>query len=489
MAEEESRKIESSDIAKIIAVISQKYLDSSVKSQVNKLLREDKFWEAVDKAKFREGEQPGQQIKLMYDSSTETLEPFYFWILDKTGDFYKKVDKLVDNFASSPGSGHFSELMGKTTVMQKEAMNIMATVNTIIKSIMNLIYDLKEFEIRLSQYKLLKSKKKEEVEAGILGLKQIWLDNVDIKRGAGSINGMTRGDLMFVTLRDAFMAVKTVKDVEELDLNDRVKRVLKPRVAEFLEWKDRSEKELSKRYEIEKTYLKSQLSALKLYSRWAKPYLKAATQLEQAGISEAGLVNAFNTIVFQLTLLGTNPFDFHEAVLKRTLPSGFENYKLKRDYFGCVLLEFNFRGIPQKVGQHYTFGGKSEVTMRALALNQEEIDLLKKKLEESDLNFAMKLVTGMTEDSLKEMQEDIDHFLKEEKEKKEKSPFSGLFSRKEEKKEKEEKVKKIKQDSYIEKLVREVAENSARESTFKIFDVYKKAHGMASHPDPWDYNR
>ena len=67
------------------------------------------------------------------------------------------------------------------------------------------------------------------------------MDNVDIKRGRGSINMMAQ-DLQFVTLRDAFMTVKTLKDVDKIDLNDRVKRILKPRLAEFLEWKTRSEK-------------------------------------------------------------------------------------------------------------------------------------------------------------------------------------------------------------------------------------------------------
>ena len=105
------------------------------------------------------------------------------------------------------------------------------------------------------------------------------MDKVDLQRGQGSINAMSSGNLQFVTLRDAFLSAKSPEDVDKIDLNERVKRILKPRVQEFFEWKKRSEQELRKRFEIEKTYLKSQVAALKLQSKWAKPYLKAAEKL------------------------------------------------------------------------------------------------------------------------------------------------------------------------------------------------------------------
>jgi len=219
---------------------------------------------------------PAEEHKLVYDSTSETLEPVYFWILDFTNNLFDgKVEKLVDNFTASPGSGHFAELGARATRMQEEGMKILGSVNTVLKSIMNLIYDLKEFEIRLSHYNISHSEKKEEEDTGFLALKQIWMDNVDVKRGRGSIN-MLAQDLNFVTLRDAFMIARTVEEVDKMDLNDRVKRILKPRLHEFLEWKKRSEVELRKRFEIEKGYLKSQVNSLKLYTRWVKPYIVSA---------------------------------------------------------------------------------------------------------------------------------------------------------------------------------------------------------------------
>src|SRR3989304_3155785 len=62
-------------------------------------------------------EKPLSEHKLVYDSSSETLEPIYFYILDLMNDFRFDVGKIVDNFASSPGSGHFAELGQRATIM------------------------------------------------------------------------------------------------------------------------------------------------------------------------------------------------------------------------------------------------------------------------------------------------------------------------------------------------------------------------------------
>ena len=494
------------DIGKIIAGINPDkyavrdedfgYID---KSGFKKALKED-FWPGLKEMdKYNLKAASGEEHKLIYDSSSETLEPVYFWILDMMKDLFKgKVDKLADNFVSSAGSGHFSELMGKASRMQEEAMKMMQTIGVLVKSLVNLIYDLKEFEIRLSHYKAASSSNKEEAEAGMLALKQIWMDNVDMKRGRGSIN-MLAQDLQFVTLRDAFMIAKSVEEVDKLDLNDRVQRILKPRVQEFLQWVKLSEKELKKRYEIEKTYLKNQLASLKMYTRWAKPYLKAAAQLEQKDVGRApDIVTAFNTIRLELTLLGKNKFNFEQAIIDKKLPESFKRIKLKRNYYSCVLVDFYFRGIPQKAGQHYVFGGRTEVKFRAYCLNDEELKLLDKKLDDSDLNDALRLAEGMTEESMKQLREDVEYFLKseeerqkeesEEKKSEDVNPFAALIGLKEKKEKKDEKkkeeIKEIKKDNFIEKTIRDSAEYSSKATCYMVFNIYKKAHGMET--PTWD---
>ncbi len=450
---------------------------------------------------------------LVYDSPSEALEPLYFWIHDFMGKRGFDLDKIIDNFASSPGSGHFSELGGKKSAMQEQSSRILGTINNILRSVLNLIYDLKEFKIRLSHYEAANSSDSGKKLAGILALKQIWMDKVDIQRGQGSINALSSGNLQFVTLRDAFLAVKSADDVDNIDLNDRVKRLLKPRVQEFYEWKKRSELELEKRFEIEKAYLKSQVNALKLQSRWARPYLKAAQRLEQTEklAADAAVVTAFNTVLLQLVLMGKSSVN----VIKKTwdqrfdgrgLPEEFAKLQEKkkiRKYYEVVFVDFRFTGIPNKVGQHYVFGGKADIKFKSYGLNEEELELLKYKLEEEDVENSLRLVEGMTTDSIEALKLDIDEFLKDKEEKPESpdtNPFSALFSvfksakkekDSESKDEKENKWRKkmkelskkgVKKDSYAEAYVRNLAIANAMDNGFKIYDTLKKAYGMATFP-------
>ena len=456
---------------------------------------------------YKKKGKPEAEHVIGYDSSSEGLEPIYFFITDLMNDFGLKTEKLIDNFTSSPGSGHFGELGQRATIMQQQGTKILADINVVLRSVLNLIYDLKDFKTRLQQYGGLKSKDRLIHEAAVLSLKQIWMDKVDMQKGNSSIKSMALGQAGFVTLIDAFLSISDEKDADKLDLNERVKRILKPRIQEFNIWLAQSENELKKRYELEKNYLRSQVNSLKLYSRWAKPYLKSAQQLEQ---KEAGrsvdLVKTFNTILLELTLFGKSKLDIKSSAFAGDLPQEFakDNFlkKQKRNYNICILVDFYFRGIPQRVSQqqaHYSFGGKTTVTFRAYVLNDDEIEKLNLEISKSDLEDVFGLIEGATTDSLGRLQEEIDSFLNEkdeeaEKEKKssEVNPFLaliGVYEKKpkksDEKKEDTDikiKEKPIKKESWIEaELIRPLAVKKADEKVFNLFNTYKKAHGMVSY--------
>ncbi len=438
---------------------------------------------------------------LVYDSSSETLEPIYFFILDLMNDFGLAPEKFVDTFASSPGSGHFAELGQRASVMQQQGSKILGDINAVMRSILNIIYDLREFKIRLQSYDDVMSEDKSKSQAAVLSLKQIWMDKVDINKGNSSIKAMALGQAGFQTLIDAFLVAKDMKDADNLDLNDRVKRIVKARVLEFNTWLESSGQELRKRYEIEKTYLKSQVNSIKLYSRWAKPYLKAAVKLEMKDGKEAALVKVFNTILLELTLMGKSKLKIKDLALEGKLPAEFAKLKQNRDYFGCVLVEFKFRGIPQRVIQqsHYVFGGRAEVDFTGYALNSEELDMLNQEIEKSDIGDVFGLIEGVTTDSLDQLKGDIEYFLDEEKteqpsiQKDQSNPFMALVGGYDKSSKpsapknkvdetKEKKMINIRQDTWIEKThLRTLASNNAKDMAFRLFDVYKKSHGMPSY--------
>ena len=439
---------------------------------------------------------PIEKHMITYDAASSALEPIYFWLLDYINERYIASDKLVDNFISSAGSAHFAEMGGRATRMQEEAMKMLGAVNQVIKSVLNIVYDLKEFKIRLEIYEKLENGTKDEKQSSILSLKQIWMDTVDMKRGNSSIKAMAQ-QFDYVTLIDAFMVADsleavTKKEEGSLDLNDRVRRILQQRVGEFFNWIKQSEQELRKRFEIEKSYLRSQVNTIQLYSRWVKPYLVAVKNLEQRADPTASLVNAFNTALFELVLLGEGGYDPLDEVITGELPRIFKRVKYRK-YVPIVIVELKFRTIPERLGQQqgYAFRGKVDITFTSYALNVDELKVLKEEIRKDDLKGVMELVGGITEDSLKQMQKDIDEFLNPEKlkaeEKKEEEtdntgPFAALFSfwktpeKKEEKK--EDFSKGVSEDSSFEKVIRNQAILEARKNCRKFWEIYKKVNSM-----------
>ena len=300
---------------------------------------------------------PVSSYKLSFDSQQAQLEPIYYWLLDWVQERGWTMHKVVDNFMASPGSGQFSDMNMRATKMQVEGMKILGGLNQVVKSVLNLVYDLKEFELRLEHYDDAGADNSKKKEEGMLALKQIWLDNVDLKRGRGSIHQMA-AEMGFTTLREAFMMANSVDDLNRMNkedekeggggiINDQVMRILIPRINEFLKWVKYSESELSKRFSIENNYLRSQVETIKLYSAWMKPYLVAAEKLRQKGFdSSSALVNAFSTSMFELQLFGSQPINVHDVYAGK--------YKEKRGYHRVMVIGLVYRG---HVSQRVTLAG------------------------------------------------------------------------------------------------------------------------------------
>jgi hypothetical protein len=274
--------------------------------------------------------------------------------------------------------------------------------------------------------------------------------------------------------------------------------ILKPRVAEFLMWIDLSEKELKKRFEIEKAYFRQQTETIKLYTSWAKPYIKAAQQLQQKGFDKnPALVAAFNTTLFEIVLFGKSAVNIEKSIYSKKLPKSFSNYRAKRKYYSCILVSVTFQGFPQKVTQQaYGFGGKVNITFDSYALNENEMELLKKVRDKDSLNDGIAFADDYSKVALEQLKDDIDRFTSTKEEKKEEKKESGLnpfsaimdFFKSEDQKPKIsiEKIEDIKKDDYVEKELRKIAAKGAKDNAYTVYDIYKKAHLMASAPEEFD---
>src|SRR5437773_3444912 len=146
------------DIHRLIAAINPDiYCDPAVRGEV-KRLAEDKvndhaYVRAAGVARLKESNGPQdfdvanpfelsglrapvERHTIVYDSMEESLERFYFFILDWCGNLDGwQVTKIADNSAASPGSGLFGEMTRRKMQAQDEWRRLQAAAQALIRSI------------------------------------------------------------------------------------------------------------------------------------------------------------------------------------------------------------------------------------------------------------------------------------------------------------------------------------------------------------------
>jgi len=82
---------------------------------------------------------PIQRHTLVYDSFDDSLEAFYFWLLDELAAEGFRVTKLADTFAAAPGSGLFAELTRRQGRAQQEAMRLWREAQSLVSDILRTV--------------------------------------------------------------------------------------------------------------------------------------------------------------------------------------------------------------------------------------------------------------------------------------------------------------------------------------------------------------
>ena len=127
------------------------------------------------------------KYEIELDSFTTSIEPYYFWLVDFLKNALKyNVEKHKEELAASVVSQFFGEMSARKQHLERRGMEIVGTINTVIKSIINLLYDLREFDRRLDVYKDLHSSNSKDKEGARFALKRIWMDEVDVRKGGAS---------------------------------------------------------------------------------------------------------------------------------------------------------------------------------------------------------------------------------------------------------------------------------------------------------------
>ncbi len=482
--------------------------DTKEASPELKLLKDFKFandeGEGQEKAEiFRKAitptnyPKPVRAYRIHYEAYNTSIEEPYFWVLHYLRYFggFDKIHKITDVFAASENSAFFGSNQQRLGLQQDKVSQYLATIGKMVRELFQLVRELRILDERLSYYadSMTTSPSAESAE---ITLKGIWVDMVEQgAKNPASVYGMAR-EVQFTTLPDLFFStnpkkqedVDRVVEAERGQFNRKVREVLKRKLRAFLAWKEHSYEELKNRRIFTLKYLRQHYDIINMYVAWVKPYMKNIQRLmlDQRKTDQPDLIVAFESSMIEIEIL---------AVKK-----GKELFKQ------CLLMSFTYRTRPEMNYQTegYQRGpihlGRVEMTFRAYAWTDEDIDNYKKMRKQEDLQL-LGVIDGSVQVALNSLGDELVRYLKEageempgkkeeEPKKEEQSFFKGLgsiFSSPEkqhekatgQKTEKGEK-QKMRNRGELYKLVTAKKETGdlVKKLMWTIYDHYKKHHGM-----------
>ncbi|MCL5009459.1 MAG: hypothetical protein M1433_00530 [Candidatus Parvarchaeota archaeon] len=217
----------------------------------------------------------------------------YNMVRQEFGGLGYNMLKTAESIDPSALSNLMVMVFEKRKAFEDRAMTLLGSVNTVLKSIISITYELRELDRNLQFYNLMESGDKEKKEAAGLALKRIFVDQVDARKRGASLAALSagysqgQGGAGFIDLVASFYKVKSLRDIENMQRNDEYKDILKNRYIEYEEWVKISGSDLRQRKAMLLQYLKSQVSSYKMYSEWAAEALTILKRINLTGTKDA----------------------------------------------------------------------------------------------------------------------------------------------------------------------------------------------------------
>jgi len=196
--------------------------------------------------------------------------------------------------------------------------------------------------------------------------------------------------------------------VSRLKFNEQVKNVLRRKLYSYINWKDKTERELKNRFQFTLRYLRQHWGTIKMYMAWVKPYLKNVQRLRmsQGAIQSVDIVSAFETAVTEIEVLAKKP--------------------PKKGVYPCVLISIRYVTQPELSYHQEGYAhrgplhvGELEFQLRAYAWTKQDIESFKRLKNEEDMEL-LRLVDESVSAAMDALGDDLNKFLEEAGEKLEK---------------------------------------------------------------------
>ncbi|MBN2423033.1 hypothetical protein JXB41_07440 [Candidatus Woesearchaeota archaeon] len=318
---------------------------------------------------------------------------------------FNKTEKIVDSMGLSVGSSMFGNLAARLAAQQNQASQYLKGISEMIKGMFQIVREVRIIDERLQFYYDSDSENSELSMSSEIVLKGLWVDQVEGgSKNPGSVYGLSQ-TVGFTILPDVFFRTKPIKKneiekvVDAMKFNEKVKEILKRKLRQYYEWKERTKSELETRKRFVVKYLRQHYTTIKLYMSWITPYLRNIKRLKDMDklSDKASVLNAFEQTLMEAETLhyrsGYGKYNAVENVrfeIKVTPTLGFHNY------------EYQHKG-PIHVG-------RVRVTIRSYAWTDEQIDNYKKYKNDEELEL-MSEINSSIEEAMNALGDDLKKYL------------------------------------------------------------------------------
>ncbi len=361
----------------------KKELAKEFDKQLEKISKHEWVEVAKDQLVMTDYPNPISRYYFGIESWHQSIEPYYFWIVNYLGDMgFPIIDKVSDIFTASEHSSFYGAAGQRLGLAQDKVSQYLATIGKMVKDLFQLVRELRWIDEKLEIYQQAFGVDKDDKPTGKgpqrgaeLSLKGMWVDLVD-----GVVGGQRTGSnlfimaqqLQFTTLPDLFFSVcpKTSEEIDQTveeqagDFNPQVKNLLKRKLQQYMAWKKSTFDEIKVRRKFTLDYLRQHYNVIKMYMNWVKPYVKHIERLtgEQDLLKNPRLIAAFESSLIEI------------EVLARHKPEE------AKDYYVCILVTFEYHTKPSMQYQGDTgyhrgpiHVGSTRITWRSYAWTEKQI--------------------------------------------------------------------------------------------------------------------
>lgn len=349
---------------------------------------------------------PREQFKLTYDCLDDSLEAIYFALLETIQERAGwETVILEDTIQAAAGAGIFQDLSRKGVTAQHEATRLIGNAQTLVRGMTQAVSDLRQLQERLRLHHEHLNSNEEMSAAALQQLKQRWLEETEAGRRAQSLNRTVERPFLTSFLDPPLS--QSAPDAGDSNLNGN-SGALRGIEKEFRHWLGEDERELRLRLQLGRKQLQAQLETLKLQAQWLHPYLRLADQLKPTSTASPSLVTAFNTALFEVTLLAVHPLNVTDAIEQGELPGWVERFS-HREFSAVVVVELFFRSAPLRLGGgSHAHRGRVEMRLSSYALHAAELETLRREYHRDELGELLQTLGAGIPANLEQMIRDLE---------------------------------------------------------------------------------